>query len=511
MKTALISVSNKKGIVEFARGLSKLGIKILSTGGTSKLLKKSNIPMTEISKYTKSKEMLDGRVKTLHPRIHAGILALRKNKKHMRELKKNKIDLIDIVVVNLYPFEETVARNAGFRESIENIDIGGPTMVRAAAKNFDSVLVVVDPKDYGDILNALSSKKIDEKLKRDLALKAFEHTARYDTIINEYFNEKFGEDKFPDTLNLTFKKNQDLRYGENPHQKAAFYVDPLIFESSIATSKQLHGKALSFNNILDIDNAFELVKTFKEPAATVVKHTNPAGCATADTIEEAFKKAHSGDPMSAFGGVIALNRDCDEKTAKLIRPLFMEVVICPKFEKNALRILKEKKNLRLLETHGIKMSERGYYVKKVVGGLLAQSRHSPISAILKKNLRVVTKRKPSKEELEQLKFAFNVTWHVKSNTIVFAKDNKTVGIGAGQMSRVDAVKIAARKSGKQSKGAVMSSDAFFPFRDGIDEAAKAGITAVIQPGGSVKDKEVIQAANEHNMAMVFTGIRLFWH
>jgi len=511
MTTALISVSNKEGIVEFARGLSKLGIKILSTGGTAKLLKKNKVSVTLISDYTGTKEMLDGRVKTVNTKIHAGILALRNNKKHMRELKKNKIELIDIVIVNLYPFEETVARNASFKETIENIDIGGPSLVRAAAKNFNDVLVIVDPKDYKNILNSLKQKKINEKLKRNLALKAFEHTARYDTIINEYFNEKFGEGEFPDTLNLTFKKKQDLRYGENPHQKAAFYLDPFVYENSVGTAKQLHGKELSFNNILDIENAFELVKTFKEPAATVVKHTNPAGCATANTIEEAFKKAYDGDPLSAFGGIIALNRNCDEKVAKLISPLFMEVVICPKFEKNALKVLKEKRNLRLLETHGIKMSERGYYVKKVVGGLLVQSRHSPISAILKKNLRVVTKRKPSKEELEQLKFAFNVTWHVKSNTIVFAKDNKTVGIGAGQMSRVDAVNIAVRKAGGKSQGAVMSSDAFFPFRDGIDEAAKAGITAIIQPGGSIKDKEVIRAADEHGMAMVFTGIRLFWH
>ena len=511
MKTALISVSDKKGIVEFAKELNKLGIKILSTGGTAKLLKKRKIPVTEISKYTKSKEMMDGRVKSLHPKIFGGILALRKNKKHMKELKANKIDLIDIVVVNLYPFEETVGRNAGFKESIENIDVGGPSMVRAAAKNFEDVLVIVDPKDYNVVLEEIKKKKINEELKQNLALKAFEHTARYDTIINEYFNEKFGSGKFPDTLNLTFKKNQDLRYGENPHQKAAFYVDPFIYESSIGTSKQLHGKALSFNNILDIDNAFELVKTFKEPAATVVKHTNPAGCAIADTLEEAFKKAYDGDPLSAFGGIIALNRDCNEKVAKLIRPLFMEVVMCPKFEKNALKILKEKKNIRLLETGGIKKSEKSYYAKKVVGGLLVQSRDSPISAILKKNLKVVTKRNPTAEELKQLKFAFNVTWHVKSNSIVFAKDNQTVGIGAGQMSRVDSVKIAGRKAGKNSKGAVMSSDAFFPFRDGIDEAAKAGITAIIQPGGSIKDKEVIEAANEHNMAMVFTGLRLFWH
>ncbi|MDP6600097.1 MAG: bifunctional phosphoribosylaminoimidazolecarboxamide formyltransferase/IMP cyclohydrolase [Candidatus Woesearchaeota archaeon] len=511
MKTALISVSNKEGIVEFALGLHKLGIKILSTGGTASLLKKDHIPIDLISDYTESKEMLEGRVKSLHPKIFAGILALRNNKKHMDELKKNNIYPIDIVVVNLYPFEETIGKNVSHAEAIENIDIGGPSLVRAAAKNFNDVLVIVNPEDYKNVLETIKNKKINENLRKNLALKAFEHTARYDTIINQYFNEKFEKGKFPDILNLTFKKKQDLRYGENPHQKAAFYLDPFIYESSMGTAKQLHGKELSFNNILDVENAFELVKTFKEPAATVVKHTNPAGCAVATTIEEAFKKAHSADPLSAFGGIVALNRNCNEKTARLIRAFFVEVIVCPKFEGNALKILKEKKNVRLLETGGVKTSEKGVYTKKVVSGLLAQLRESPVSILSKEGLKVVSKRKPTKEELEQMKFAFNVTWHVKSNSIVFAKDNVTVGIGAGQMSRVDAVKIAVRKAGKKANGSVMSSDAFFPFRDGIDEAAKAGITAIIHPGGSIKDKEIIDAANEHNMAMVFTGIRLFWH
>jgi len=508
MKTALISVSNKEGIVEFAKGLQKLGMKILSTGGTAKLLTKNNVPVIPVSEYTGSEEMLDGRVKTVHTKIHAGILAIRNNKKHMQELKKNNIDTIDIVVVNLYPFEETVAKNGSFAEIIENIDIGGPSLVRAAAKNFNDVLVVVDPKDYQPVLKELSGK-VSKELKQNLMLKAFEHTARYDAIINRYFNEKFGDNQFPDILNLTFKKKQDLRYGENPHQKAAFYLDPFIYENSVGTVNQLHGKELSFNNILDVDNAFELVKIFKKPAATVVKHTNPTGCAVADTIEEAFKKAHAADSLSAFGGIVALNRNCNEKTARLIRPLFVEVVICPKFEKKALEILKEKKNVRLLETGGVKASDIGYYTKKVVGGLLVQSRDVPI--LTKKNIKVVSKRKPSREEMEQMLFAFNVTRHVKSNSIVFAKDNVTVGIGAGQMSRVDAVKIAASKAGDKAKGAVMSSDAFFPFRDGIDEAVKAGITAIIHPGGSIRDKEIIEAADEHNIAMVFTGIRLFWH
>ncbi|MBW2975929.1 bifunctional phosphoribosylaminoimidazolecarboxamide formyltransferase/IMP cyclohydrolase [Candidatus Woesearchaeota archaeon] len=510
MKTALISVSNKEGIAEFAKGLSKSGIKILSTGGTAKLLEKNNIPVTLVSEYTGSKEILDGRVKTLHPKIHAGILAVRKNKEHMEELKKNKIEPIDIVVVNLYPFEETVAKNAGFEEAIENIDVGGPSMARAAAKNFEDVAVIVDPNDYKSVLDEIKKGKVSADLKSELALKAFEHTARYDTIINQYFNEKFGK-KFPGVMNLTFKKVQDLRYGENPHQKAAFYADPFIYENSVGTIKQLHGKELSFNNILDIENAFELVKTFEQPAATVVKHTNPAGCAVANTIDEAFKKAYDADSLSAFGGVVALNRNCTEEIAKMIKPVFMEVVICPKFEKNALKILMEKKNIRLLEAGGVKTAEKGYDMRKVVGGLLVQSRESPARLLESKKLKVVSKRKPTEEEIMQMKFAFNVAWHVKSNSIVFVKDNVTVGIGAGQMSRVDAVKIAARKAGDKAKGAVMSSDAFFPFRDGIDEAAKAGISAVIHPGGSIRDNEVIDAANEHNMAMVFTGIRLFWH
>jgi phosphoribosylaminoimidazolecarboxamide formyltransferase / IMP cyclohydrolase len=506
MKTALISVSNKEGIVKFAKGLQELGIKILSTGGTAKLLKKNKISVTEISDYTQSKEMMDGRVKSLHPKIFCGILALRNNKKHMEELKENKIDLIDIVVVNLYPFEETVRKDASFKDAIENIDVGGPSLVRAAAKNFEDVLVVVDPEDYSPVLGQLKGK-VSKELKESLALKAFEHTARYDTIINRYFREKIGKDEFPDILNFTFKKKQSLRYGENPHQRAAFYGDPFTYEDSVGTAKQLHGKALSFNNILDVDNAFELVKRFKDPAATVVKHTNPAGCAVANNIDEAFEKAYAADSLSAFGGIVALNRNCTQKIAESISKIFMEVIICIKFEKKALKILKRKKNIRLLETGGIKSSERGYYTKKVVGGLLVQSRDVPVL----KNIKVVSKRKPTAEELKQMKFAFNVTYHVKSNSIVFAKDNVSVGIGAGQMSRVDAVKIASRKSGKNSKGAVMSSDAFFPFRDGIDEAAKAGITAIIQPGGSINDSGVIDAANEHDIAMVFTGIRLFWH
>lgn len=510
MKTALISVSNKKGVVEFARSLQALGYRILSTGGTAKELKGNGVKVIQISDYTKFPELMDGRVKTLHPRIFAGILAVRKNKSHMMQLNKNKIGQIDLVAVNLYPFEETVAKNASFEDAIENIDIGGPSLLRAAAKNFSDVITIVDPNDYGIILKKLKNGELTKEDKSALALKVFEHTARYDSIINNYFREKFDGKLFPDTLNLTFRKKQDLRYGENPHQKAAFYTDPISFEDSVSNARQLQGKELSFNNILDLDNAFELVKQFREPAAAVIKHTNPSGCSVGKTIEEAFKKAYEADTLSAFGSVIALNRPCTKKVAEMIDKFFVEVVICPKFEKDALGILEKKKSLRLLETGGIKKSSKGYYSHKVVGGLLVQSREM-VPEITEKDLKVVTKRKPTKEEIKQMLFAYKVTYHVKSNAIVFAKNNVTVGIGAGQMSRVVSVKIASEKAGNKAKGAVMSSDAFFPFRDGIDEAAKAGITAIIQPGGSIRDEEAIKAANDHNMAMVFTGIRLFWH
>jgi phosphoribosylaminoimidazolecarboxamide formyltransferase/IMP cyclohydrolase len=506
---ALISVSNKEGIVEFAQGLHNLGIKILSTGGTAKLLQKNKIPVTQISDYTGNKEMMGGRVKSLHPKIFGGILALRNNKKHMKELKENNIDLIDIVVVNLYPFEETIGKNSSFSEAIENIDVGGPSIVRAAAKNFNDVLAIVDPKDYSDILEKLNKKKISNELKQNLALKAFEHTARYDAIINQYFNEKFGKEKFPDTFNLTFKKKQELRYGENPHQEGAFYEDPFIGECCITNSKQLHGKELSYNNILDMENAFELIKEFNEPTAAIIKHNNPCGIASGKTIDEAYKAALCVDPLSAFGSIVALNRNCDKKTVEAMKKCFIEVIICPKFERDALAILKEKKNVRLMETGTMTKPCPGYYMTKVTGGLLVQTRdHLKIS---KKNLKVVSKRKPTKKEIEDMIFSFKVNKHVKSNSIVFVKDNVTTGIGAGQTSRVDAVKIAADKSKGASKGSVMSSDAFFPFKDGIDEAAKAGITAIIQPGGSIRDKEVIDAVNEYGMSMVFTGIRLFRH
>ncbi|MDP3765995.1 MAG: bifunctional phosphoribosylaminoimidazolecarboxamide formyltransferase/IMP cyclohydrolase [Nanoarchaeota archaeon] len=508
IKTALISVSNKEGIVDFARQLNKQGVRIISTGNTAKLLRQNKIKATLVSEITKFPEMIDGRVKSVHPTIFAGILADRKSKKHLSELKKLKIDTIDMIVINFYPFEEAFAKNTRVKEITENIDIGGPALVRAAAKNYKDVLVIVDPSDYAAVLEKIKNRRVNDKDRVNLAAKAFSYTARYDAIINNYFNT-ITKDQFPDILNSTFKKIQNLRYGENPHQSASFYRDFFVNESCVSNAKQLQGKELSFNNIIDVDAAFELVKEFEKPTAAVIKHTNPSGVASASTIEEAYRKAHDTDPKSAFGSIVALNRNCNPETAKLMRPLFIEVVICQKFEKGALKILKEKKNLRLLETGPIKKQKVRYDLKKVTGGVLLQTDYYP--EISEKKLKVVSKRKPTKEELRALMFAWKVNKHVKSNSIVLAKDNVTVGVGAGQMSRVDAVKLAVMKSEGKCEGSVMSSDAFFPFRDGVDEAAKAGITAIIQPGGSIRDNEVIETANEYDMAMVFTGIRLFRH
>lgn len=532
IKTALISVSDKAGIIGLARQLQKSGVKMLSTGNTAELLKRSGIKVALVSEITKFPEMLNGRVKSLHPNIFAGILADRKNKGHLEELNKagaKPIETIDMVVVNFYPFEEF--------PNIENIDIGGPSLVRAAAKNYENVLVVVEPEDYGIVIEKIKRNNLRDNIsyeeRLNFAAKAFSHTARYDTIIANYFNA-ISRDKqpnklplapiMPDILNLTFKKIQDLRYGENPYQTASFYSDMSMgqgsVQSCVSSAKQLQGKELSFNNILDVDAAFELAKEFEKPTAVIVKHTNPSGVASDSTIEEAYRKAHETDPKSAFGGIVALNRNCNLKTAKLIEPLFIEAVICPKFEQGALQALKEKKALRLLETGDVKYKTNakfskscfGYDLKKVTGGLLAQAGQCP--EISEKSLKVVSRRSPTKKELNAMGFAWKVNKHVKSNSIVLAKEDVTVGIGAGQMSRVDAVKLAVIKSEgnvKGSKGSVMSSDAFFPFRDGVDEAAKAGVTAIIQPGGSIRDKEVIAAADEHNIAMVFTGVRLFRH
>lgn len=509
MKTALISVYNKKGIVEFAKELKKLGYRILSTGGTASLLKKNKVNVTEISKYTGQKEILDGRVKSLHPKIFGGILADLKNFNHRKQLSQNGMRPISLVCVNLYPFLETIVKKSSLKNIIENIDIGGPSLIRAAAKNYQSTLIVTDPEDYKRILSSLNKNKVNEKLREKLAVRAFSYTARYDVIINRFFFEKFEKSKFPDIYNFTFEKLQDLRYGENPHQKAALYKSYLTHETGVTNSKQIQGKQLSYNNILDADESLSIVKDFQKPTAAVIKHNNPCGVASAQYIEVAFKKAYNADPKSAFGGIVALNKPCNEKIAKLMKPIFLEVVICPKFERNALKILSKKKNLRLLETGTFKINFKSPEMRRVASGLLVQTRQFP--SINKKHLKVVTKRKPTKKEINDMIFAWKVTKHVKSNSIVFVKNECTVGIGAGQMSRVDAVNLVSIKPESKTKGSVMSSDAFFPFRDGLDLAAKLGVTAVIHPGGSIRDKEVIKSANEHNIAMVFSGIRLFKH
>lgn len=501
---ALISVSDKIGIVEFAKKLILKKIKIISTGGTAKLLREHKIALTEVSEYTGFPEILDGRIKTLHPKIHAGILADRKKSVHMKKLKELSIPKIDMVVVNLYPFEQAIAKKGcTLSEAVEHIDIGGPTLLRAAAKNYDNVVVVCNPKRYDEIARALPDITTDQRLQ--LAHEVFNYTAHYDTVIANFIDKE----EFPQYLQIDFNKVQDLRYGENPHQCGAFYREALSYETSIATAQQLHGKQLSFNNIIDGNNALELIKEFHEPTVAIIKHTNPCGVASAKTVADAFMRAHQADVTSAFGSIVALNRPCTEKVAQLLSQLFIEVVIAPAFEKNAFALLTLKKNLRLLETGPLKKSDHGYDMKKVAGGLLVQTRTYPSWDDLQ--LKVATKRSPTKDELRDLEFAWKVNKYVKSNSVVFVKNNVAVGVGAGQMSRIDSVWIAAKKAGDHARGAVMSSDAFFPFRDGVDAAAKAGITAIIQTGGSIRDAEVIAAANEHNIAMVFTGVRLFTH
>ena len=515
IKRALISVSDKKGIVEFARGLKDLNIEILSTGGTAKLLNENGIPVTMVSDYTKFPEMLNGRVKTLHPAVHGGILAVRDNDKHMTQLKEHGITPIDMVVVNLYPFEATIKKkDVTVDEAVENIDIGGPTMIRSAAKNHNGVAVVVNPGRYKDVIEELKTNGggVRPEFSSELALEAFEHTAKYDSVISDYLQKIFTPSKvFPDVMNLGYEKALDLRYGENPHQKAAFYRNTRFQGVCVGNAQKLHGKELSFNNIIDLDSALDIVMDFERPTASVIKHTNPCGVASADTISDAYKIAEAADSLSAFGSVVGLNRDCDLATAKEINKHFVEAVIAPDFKKDALELLINKKNIRLLKTGApiVRESPVEHKMMKVKGGLLIQTGDFP--DIKPENLKVVTEKKPTEEEIKTMMFAVKVLKHVKSNSILLAKEEQTVGIGAGQMSRVDASMIAARKAGEKAKGSVLASDAFFPFRDGVDAAAKFEVSAIIQPGGSVRDDEVIQAANEHGMSMVFSGIRLFKH
>ncbi len=509
---ALISVSDKTGIVDMARGLASSGAEILSTGGTAKALRDAGITVVDVAAYTGSPEILDGRVKTLHPKIHGGLLGRRGLPAHVAQMQEQGIGPIDIVVVNLYPFEATISKpGCSLADAIENIDIGGPSMLRSAAKNHEDVLVVVDPTDYQRVLEALTSGAVTPALRRELAMKVFQHTARYDALIASYLDKQGQGTKFPAVLSLQFERVETLRYGENPHQQGAFYRERESQEPSVSRGTILHGKAMSYNNYLDANSALELAKEFSDTAVVIIKHNNPCGVALGATPAEAYVKARETDPISAFGGVLAFTRPVDLAAAKEITSTFVEVVIAPGFAPDALAELKRKKDLRLLEVGPLTATaQEGYDLKKLVGGLIVQDRDlGRLDDV--KALTVPTVRKPTDEEYAACHFAWIVCKHVKSNAIVYATSRQTVGIGAGQMSRVDSVKLAGMKAVLPVKGCVMASDAFFPFRDGLDAAAQAGITAVIQPGGSIRDQEVIKAADEHGVAMILTGMRHFRH
>ncbi|AUT85994.1 bifunctional phosphoribosylaminoimidazolecarboxamide formyltransferase/IMP cyclohydrolase [Vibrio parahaemolyticus] len=524
IRRALISVSDKTGIVEFAQALAERGVDILSTGGTARLLAEQGIAVTEVSDYTGFPEMMDGRVKTLHPKVHGGVLGRRGQDDDVME--KHGINPIDMVVVNLYPFAETVAKEGcTLADAVENIDIGGPTMVRSAAKNHKDVTIVVNASDYDRVIAEMDAngKSLTLETRFDLAIAAFEHTAAYDGMIANYFGTmvpSYGENKegdeeskFPRTFNQQFEKKQDMRYGENSHQAAAFYVEANPQEASVSTARQIQGKALSYNNIADTDAALECVKEFNEPACVIVKHANPCGVALGKDILEAYNRAYQTDPTSAFGGIIAFNQELDAETATaIVERQFVEVIIAPSVSAEAIEIVAAKKNVRLLECGKWSTKTTGFDVKRVNGGLLVQDRDQGMVSL--DDLKVVSKRQPTEEELKDALFCWKVAKYVKSNAIVYAKGDMTIGVGAGQMSRVYSAKIAGIKAadeGLEVAGSVMASDAFFPFRDGIDAAAEAGIKCVIQPGGSMRDDEVIAAADEHGMAMIFTGMRHFRH
>lgn len=510
-KRALISVSDKTGVVAFARELAALGVELLSTGGTKSLLEKEGIPVKSVSEVTGFPEILDGRVKTLHPAIHSGLLAIRSSAEHQAQMQQLGLDYIDFVVVNLYPFQQTIAKpDVTWEDAIENIDIGGPTMLRSAAKNHEFVTVIVDSADYGEVLTQLQADgEVALTTKRRLAAKVFRHTAAYDALISDYLSKQTGE-PLPERLTVTYEKVQDLRYGENPHQTAAFYRKPLAPAGNITTAEQLHGKELSYNNISDANAALQMVREFSEPAVVAVKHMNPCGVGIGATIEEAYIKAYEADPTSIFGGIVAANRTIDVATAQRLAEIFLEIIIAPAYEPAALEILSKKKNIRLLklgEVAGALSST--FAVTSVDGGMLVQE--TDIRKLEDADIQVVTKRQPTDAELKQLLFAWKVVKHVKSNAIVLVKDDMTVGIGAGQMNRVGAAKIAIEQAADKSVGAVLSSDAFFPMNDTVQLAAEAGVTAIIQPGGSIKDQDSIDLADEKGIAMIFTGVRHFKH
>lgn len=509
IRRALISVSDKTGIIELAQALTKHQVEIISTGGTYQSIKQAGLPVTPISDVTEFPEIMDGRVKTLHPKIHGGLLSVRDLPAHQQQMKENGIQPIDLVVVNLYPFAKTISKpECTHEDAIENIDIGGPSMVRSAAKNHRYVTVVVDPHDYPMIMEQIQQNGGTDLATRErLAAKAFGHTAAYDSLIASYMQERLGI-KYPEQFTVTYEKVQDLRYGENPHQHAAFYKAPLAPKGLIASAKQLHGKELSYNNINDANAALELVAEFSKPAVVAVKHMNPCGVGIGDTVEDAYKKAYEADPVSIFGGIIATNRPVTKEVALLMKEIFLEIILAPSFEDDALEILQTKKNLRLLELSTIQKSHSNHIVTVGGGALLQQA---DLKHITKEDCQVVTNREPSPEEWEQLLFGFTVVKHVKSNAIVLTKEHRTVGVGAGQMNRVGSAQIACKQAGELAQGAILASDAFFPMPDTVEVAAKAGISAIIQPGGSVRDQESIDEANKHGIAMVFTGVRHFKH
>ncbi|MHB8132556.1 MAG: bifunctional phosphoribosylaminoimidazolecarboxamide formyltransferase/IMP cyclohydrolase [Mobilitalea sp.] len=515
---ALISVSDKTGIVEFAKELVSLGIEIISTGGTYGKLKESGVPAIEISELTGFPECLDGRVKTLHPTVHAGLLAMRSNPSHMKQLADLKIETIDVVVVNLYPFKATILKdNVERHEAVENIDIGGPTMLRSAAKNYQDVAVVVDPRDYEKVLTELKeNKEVSLDTKFYLMQKVFMHTSSYDTMIADYLKKQRNDKELPETLTMTFEKVQDMRYGENPHQSAAFYREIGKKKGSITDAVQLNGKELSFNNINDTNGALELLKEFTEPTVVACKHGNPCGVGSADNITEAWKKAFEADKTSIFGGIVVINREVTLAMAEEMKNIFLEVVVAPSYEKEALEVLTIKKNIRVLQLTDIDVpqDENAYDLKKVNGGLIVQTIDSKI--YMEDELKVVTDRSPSKEEMEDLKFAWRVVKFVKSNGIALAKDKQSIGIGPGQVNRIwptkQSIEHAAELLGEGiTKGAVLASDAFFPFDDCVEAAHLAGITAIIQPGGAGRDEDSIMKCNEYGIAMIFTGMRHFKH
>ncbi|WP_221568289.1 bifunctional phosphoribosylaminoimidazolecarboxamide formyltransferase/IMP cyclohydrolase [Alkalihalobacillus sp. TS-13] len=508
---ALVSVSNKEGLIPFVEGLIEQGIEIVSTGGTKRAIEEAGLKVTGISEVTGFPEILDGRVKTLHPNIHGGLLAVRENADHQAQIEEHNITPIDFVVVNLYPFKETISRaDVTYEDAIENIDIGGPSMLRSAAKNHASVTVAVDPADYGTILEELKANgAVADETKRRLAAKVFRHTAAYDALIAQYLTD-MTEEEYPESYTVTYTKKQALRYGENPHQKAAFYEVPIGEPSTIAKAKQLHGKELSFNNINDADAALQIIQEFDEPAVVAVKHTNPCGVGVGKTLAEAYQLAYEADPVSIFGGIVATNQEVDAETAQRLKEIFLEIIIAPSFSEEALAVLTEKKNLRLLQvepkTIATQVQKR---IQTVSGGALVQQEDH--YGFDNADLKVATKREPTETEWADLKLSWQIVKHVKSNAIVLAKGNQTIGVGAGQMNRVGAAKIALEQAGDKVSGSSLASDAFFPMSDTVEAAAKAGVAAIIQPGGSIRDQESIDKADEYGIAMVLTGVRHFKH